>query len=93
MVWITQTIKTKQKDIKDAPYFDSRKYQKMSQLRAAKDELSVLQELHDTNIFEIVFSKDFFKQDVKTFARYFDELISGKRFKEAQERLHKEETK
>lgn len=88
---VTRTIKKELPDVKGASFFDSRKYIGKKQLQDATKELSEIEDIHDTNVLEVVFSKDFFNSDIKTIARYFDELITGKRLKSAQKKLHEEE--
>jgi len=88
---VTRIVKAKQSDIKDAPYFDSRKHIRKEELKEAIDNFSDLKSLHEENIFNVIFSKDFFNADLRIVARYFNELITGKRLKAAEELLHKEE--
>lgn len=89
---VVKTIKKELPDIKGAPFFDSRKHHRKKQLQDAYKELSELEDVHDASVLDIIFSKDFLTTDIKTIARYFDELITGKRLKTAQKKLHEEET-
>lgn len=89
MVVMTKTVN--QARVKDAPYMDSRKYSRKAELKQAQEDFSDLSEIHDKSTFELMSLKDFLNTNIVVLARYFGELISGKRLKQAEEALHREE--